>query len=56
MILGEFGDGELGGGERSGAADVGLKRRHVAEHANLDVDLLSVRDAADQQERERRQA
>ena len=30
----------LGGGDRAGAGDVGVKARHVGEHADLDVDRL----------------
>ena len=46
--LGEVGDRELGGGDRARAADVGIEARHVAEHADLDVDLLRLRRAAEQ--------
>ena len=48
VILGEVGDSELGRRDRAGTANVGVEARHVAEHADLDVDLLRLRGAARQ--------
>jgi len=52
--LGEVGNRQLGGGNRTGAADIGIKTRHVAEHADLHIDLLSVGPAAGERRGERR--
>ena len=40
-------DGQFGGGDRSGAAEVGIKTRHVAHHADLDGEILGMRGRTD---------
>jgi hypothetical protein len=40
MILGEVGDCQLGGGDRTGAGGIGIKAGHVGQHADFDVNLL----------------
>jgi len=55
VILGEVGDRHFGGDDRAGSADIGIEARHVAEHADLHIDLLSVGRAASERGGEHRQ-
>src|SRR6185437_8704934 len=46
-------DCHLGGYNGAGPADIGIKARHVAEHANLDGFILSLRRATGERDGKR---